>query len=83
MFHKSKFQGVVEAEGTFGQLQNSDTIYAKLLTKEEEPTEEDKYKVADATKISRQMSTRVSFKYNFFNSLLTITLLKHIVIKTV
>lgn len=49
----------MEAEGTFDELQNSESMYAHLLT-EEQPTEEDKQKAVDIAKISRQMSTRVS-----------------------
>lgn len=51
---------MIEAEGTFGQLQNSDNVYAKSLTEKDEVSEEDEHKSTDSVKISRQISTRVS-----------------------
>ncbi|KAG5875254.1 hypothetical protein JTB14_011933 [Gonioctena quinquepunctata] len=48
--------GAVEDEGTFQQLSNSDNVYAKLLTSEPEPTEEERLKLAETAKVSRKLS---------------------------
>lgn len=57
-------QGVIEAQGSFEDLQKSATTYAELLTREEEQQpDEEKQKIVDAAKISRQMSTRVRLVY--------------------
>ncbi|XP_072387967.1 ATP-binding cassette sub-family C member 4-like [Diabrotica undecimpunctata] len=47
--------GIIEGEGTFNDLANSDNLYAQLLTKEPEITEEEKVKQVEfARQISRQ-----------------------------
>ncbi|KAJ8951065.1 hypothetical protein NQ318_003763 [Aromia moschata] len=50
--------GIIENEGTFRELSASDNFYAKLLTSEPEPTEEEKLKPAEASKVLRKLSIR-------------------------
>lgn len=50
---------MIETQGSFEDLQNSNILYAKLLNEEQEQPDEDKQKIIDAAKVSRQMSTRV------------------------
>lgn len=54
------FQGVIENRGTFENLANSDTVYARLLTSEPEQLPEEKQKAFEAAKLTRQMSARVT-----------------------
>lgn len=53
-------QGQIENEGTFRYLSESDNLYAKLLTAEPEPTDEERLKQIENVKIIRKMSIRVS-----------------------
>ncbi|XP_044267576.1 ATP-binding cassette sub-family C member 4-like [Tribolium madens] len=50
--------GAIENKGTFENLANSDTIYARLLTTEPEHTAEEKQKMFEAAKLTRQISIR-------------------------
>jgi ATP-binding cassette subfamily C (CFTR/MRP) protein 4 len=50
--------GTIENKGTFENLANSDTLYARLLTSEPEQPAEDKQKAFEAAKLVRQMSAR-------------------------
>nr|XP_023023160.1 probable multidrug resistance-associated protein lethal(2)03659 [Leptinotarsa decemlineata] len=50
--------GIIEKEGTFQDLSESDNLYAKLLTAEPEPTEEERLKQVESAVISRKLSLR-------------------------
>ncbi|XP_018575091.1 multidrug resistance-associated protein 4-like [Anoplophora glabripennis] len=50
--------GQIENEGTFRYLSESDNLYAKLLTSEPEPTDEERQKQIENVKILRKMSIR-------------------------
>lgn len=50
--------GQIENEGTFRYLSESDNLYAKLLTSEPEPTDEERQKQIESVKIQRKMSIR-------------------------
>ncbi|KAJ8933694.1 hypothetical protein NQ314_013860 [Rhamnusium bicolor] len=50
--------GQIENEGTFNYLSASDNLYAKLLTSEPEPTDEERQKQMESVKVLRKMSIR-------------------------
>ncbi|KAJ8918369.1 hypothetical protein NQ315_008063 [Exocentrus adspersus] len=50
--------GQIENEGTFRELSESDNLYAKLLTNEPEPTDDERQKIIENAKISRKLSIR-------------------------
>ncbi|CAG9814465.1 unnamed protein product [Phaedon cochleariae] len=65
--------GQIENEGSFKKLSQSDNIYAKLLTSEREPTDEERLKQAE-TKISRKLSLKSSRKSSLVSTVSELSL---------